>query len=77
MLDAGKYEKILVSLILTGGVYCNLMEWSGVHITVGQLVETEWCICASVNSNNGSSPGRRHAILWTNAGILLIGANTN
>ena len=23
-------------------------------------------------SNNGVSPGRRHAIIWTNAGILLI-----
>ena len=24
-------------------------------------------------SNNGLSPGRRQAIMWTNAGILLIG----
>ena len=34
-------------------------------------------ICASkvtiVCSDNGLSPGRRQAIIWTNAGILLIG----
>ena len=31
-----------------------------------------------IGSNNGLSPGRRQAIIWTNAGILLIrtlGAN--
>ena len=26
-----------------------------------------------IGSDNGLSPGRRHAIIWTNAGILLIG----
>ena len=35
-------------------------------------------ICVSkltiIGSNNGLSPGRRQAIIWTNAGILLIGA---
>ena len=34
-------------------------------------------ICVSnlniINSDNGLSPGRRQAIIWTNAGILLIG----
>ena len=34
-------------------------------------------ICISelpiIGSNNGLSPGRRQAIIWTNAGILLIG----
>ena len=34
-------------------------------------------ICASkvtiIVSNNGLSPGRRQAIIWNNAGILLIG----
>ena len=43
-----------------------------------QLIEAEWRIYASLNwviigSDNGLSPGRRHAIIWTNAGILLIG----
>ena len=27
----------------------------------------------TVGSDNGLSPGRRQAIIWTNAGILLIG----
>ena len=26
-----------------------------------------------ISSDNGLSPGRRQAIIWTNAGILLIG----
>ena len=34
-------------------------------------------ICVSkltiISSDNGLSPGRRQAIIWTNAGILLIG----
>ena len=39
-----------------------------------QLIEAEWRIYASViiDSDNGLSPGRRHAINWTNAIILLI-----
>ena len=28
---------------------------------------------SSLGSDNGLSPGRRQAIIWTNAGILLIG----
>ena len=27
----------------------------------------------TIGSDNGLSPGRRKAIIWTNAGILLIG----
>ena len=34
-------------------------------------------ICASkltvIGSDSGLSPGRRQAIIWTNAGVLLIG----
>ena len=36
------------------------------HICVGKLT--------IIGSDNGLSPGRRQAIIWTNAGILLIGA---
>ena len=36
-------------------------------------------ICVSkqtiIGSDNGLSPGRRQAIIWTNAGILLIGTS--
>ena len=35
------------------------------HLCAGKLTIT--------GSDNGLSPGRRHAIIWTNAGILLIG----
>ena len=43
------------------------------------LIEAEWRLYASVGnlaiigSDNGLSPGRRQAIIWTNAGTLLIG----
>ena len=42
------------------------------------FIEAEWRIYASVNEtviglDNGLSPGRHQAIIWTNAGILLIG----
>ena len=41
------------------------------------LIEAEWRICVSelfiIGSDNGLSPGRRQAIIWTNAGILSIG----
>ena len=42
------------------------------HICVGKLT--------IIGSDNGLSPGRRQAIIWTNAGILLIrtlGTNSN
>ena len=43
-----------------------LTHWGRVtHICVGNLT--------TIGSNNGLSPGRRQAIIWTNAGILLIG----
>ena len=43
-----------------------LTHWGRVtHICVGNLI--------IIGSDNGMSPGRRQAIIWTNAGILLIG----
>ena len=43
-----------------------LTHWGRVtHISVDNL--------AFIGSDNGLSPGRRQAIIWTNAGILLIG----
>ena len=42
-----------------------LTHWGRVtHISVGKLT--------IIGSDNGLSPGRRQAIIWTNAGILLI-----
>ena len=43
-----------------------LTHWGRVtHIRVGKQT--------SIGSDNGLAPGRRQAIIWTNAGILLIG----
>ena len=43
-----------------------LTHWGRVtHICVSELT--------IIGSDNGLSPGRRQAIIWTNAGILLIG----
>ena len=43
----------------------NLTHWGRVtHICVGKLT--------IIGSDNGLAPGRRQAIIWTNAGILLI-----
>ena len=42
-----------------------LTHWGRVtHICISKL--------AIIGSDNGLSPGRRQAIIWTNAGILLI-----
>ena len=47
-------------------IITNLTHWGRVtHICVGKLT--------IIGSDNGLSPGRRQAIIWTNAGILLIG----
>ena len=47
-------------------VFCILTHWGRVtHICVSILTIT--------GLDNGLSPGRRQAIIWTNAGILLIG----
>ena len=43
-----------------------LTHWGrATHICIGKLT--------TIGSDNGLSPGRRQAIIWTNAGILLIG----
>ena len=45
----------------------SLTHWGRVtHICVSKL--------AIIGSDNGLSPGRRQVIIWTNAGILLIGS---
>ena len=53
-----------------GAVICRhplyLTQWGRVtHICVSKPT--------TIGSNNGLSPGRHQAIIWTNAGILLIG----
>ena len=62
-----------------GPKFDHLVAWILVAPTSGPL--THWGrmthICVSkltiLGSDNGLSPSRRQAIIWTNAGILLIG----
>ena len=57
-----KYAYILHLVVFC----CSLTYWGRVsHICVSKLTIIE--------SDNGLSPERRQAIIWTNAGILLIG----
>ena len=52
------FEGMVISLSLT--------HWGRVtHICVSKII--------IIGSDNGLSPDRRQAIIWTNAGILLIG----
>ena len=54
-----------VDILLTQGAR-SLTHWGWVtHICVGKLT--------IIGSDNGLSPGRRQAIIWTNARLLLIG----
>ena len=56
--DFHKHQDYIFSWLLT--------HWGRTtHICVGKLT--------IIGSDNGLSPGRRQAIIWTNAGILLIG----
>ena len=57
------YRSSAVSILET---FSTLTHWGRVtHICVGKQT--------IIGSDNGLSPGRRQAITWTNAGILLIG----
>ena len=58
---------LVLSCICLCPIYWSrvLTHWGRVtHICVGNLT--------IIGSDNGLSPGRRQAIIWTNAGILLI-----
>ena len=67
--------------------FCWTFAWKSRMQNVGHfvqpsiclLIEAEWRIYASVNkppllvmADNGLAPDRRQAIIWTNAGILLM-----
>ena len=65
-----------VNVMLRAGFSCF---WDNVQVHTNAL--THWGrvthICVSkltiIGSDNGLSPGRHQAIIWTNAGILLMG----
>ena len=55
------------AILTRSNISCRaLTHWGRVtHICIGNLT--------TIGSDNGLSPGRRQAIIWTNAGMLLIG----
>ena len=55
----------ILGLKLSTACICLLTHWGRVtHICISKLT--------IIGSDNGLSPGRRQAIIWSNAGILLI-----
>ena len=65
-LRANSVEVIMNVFRNMCSVITFLTHWGRVtHICVNKLI--------IIGSDNGLSPGRRQAIIWTNAGILLIG----
>ena len=59
-----RFPEIVMKMLHRAPLYV-LTHWGLVtHICVGKLI--------SIGSDNGLSPGRRQAIIWTSAGILLL-----
>ena len=69
-------EKILklIKVLSYDEVWSECVDDQGVHLThwgrVTQICVSKFTI---IGSDKGLSPGRHQAIIWTNAGILLIG----
>ena len=67
-LEKWTFHAIDINMFLSRNVFIRapvLTHWGRVtHICGSKL--------AIISSNNGLSPGRRQAIIWTNAGIVLI-----
>ena len=66
MYTMNEFVNQIRSLIVHNNSIIGLTHWGRVmHPCVGKLT--------IIGSDNGLSPGRPQAIIWTNAGILLIG----
>ena len=60
-------DDIMSKLLVEIDTGLRLTHWGRVtHICISKV--------PAIGSDNGLSPGRRQAIIWTNAGILLIGS---
>ena len=78
-------DRLLVSVGIFQTPYNDVATICHQSLCVVQqsIMEAEWRIYdASLNytimgSDNGSSPGRRQAIIWTNAGISIGPLGTN
>ena len=65
-LDCGNSSALAMELLQSCAKSQLLTHWGrATHTCVGKLT--------IIGSDNGLSPGRRQAIIWTSAGILLIG----
>ena len=66
-----EWRTLLLSLFIQ---WSDWLTSSLVHLTHWGRV-THICVSTQtiIGSDNGLSPGRRQAIIWTSAGILLIG----
>ena len=72
----GRFSNNILRKLLTDILeYILLTKFSNVFSLTPWGRATHICVSklTIIGSDNGLSPGRRHAIIWTNAGILLIG----
>ena len=54
----------------------HMLQWIGSSLVTHWGQVTHICVSkltTTIGSDNGVSPGRRQAVIWTNDGILLIG----
>ena len=69
--DQLTFVSVYIVVLTNGGPIGDLIDWTLTHW--GQVMH----ICISrltiTGSDNDLSPGRHQAIIWTNAGIFLIG----
>ena len=70
MITMDMFSSLRISLrkgfrVKTAGSFVLTLWGRATHICVGKLI--------IIGSDNGLSPERRQAIIWTNVGILLIG----
>ena len=71
-------NQLLLGESFTSSILTSLVNGDRLQLWPAKLTEEEWRTYASVNmaiigSYNSLSPTRRQAIIWTNAGIFLIG----
>ena len=63
---ASSFLRVMCSMSGNFSIWLLLTHWGRVtHICVSKLT--------IIGSDNGLSPDRRQAIIWTNAGLLLVG----
>ena len=68
-LEIGKFYWLLYFFFLS--ILCLVCK--GARLNSLRPSDANMCQKAIIVSYNGLTPGRRQAIIWTNAGILLIG----